>query len=235
MLDEIGRRTREVAPLFEINIGPTTSFEAILKKANEALVELTLRSQQQATTLQVQNQQLKVQATTDALTGLNNRATFDQFIARQFAASIRENKPLSLILLDVDKFKSINDKHGHPTGDQVLKFVGRLLKAAARQQDLAVRYGGEEMCIVLPATTRAQATTTAETIRRALAAKPVATATQSIPVTASFGVATLEPPFVFKESAQLIKAADLAVYAAKHAGRNCVRVFSPPKAQPKAA
>ncbi|MCC7350754.1 MAG: GGDEF domain-containing protein [Phycisphaerales bacterium] len=235
LLDEIGRRTREMAPLFEINIGPTTSFEAILKKANEALVELTLRSQQQATTLQVQNQQLKVQATTDALTGLNNRATFDQFIARQFAASIRENKPLSLILLDVDKFKSINDKHGHPTGDQVLKFVGRLLKAAARQQDLAVRYGGEEMCIVLPATTRAQATTTAETIRRALAAKPVATATQSIPVTASFGVATLEPPFVFKESAQLIKAADLAVYAAKHAGRNCVRVFSPPKAQPKAA
>lgn len=235
LLDEISRRTREVAPLFEINIGPTTSYEAILKKANEALVELTLRSQQQATTLQAQNQQLKVQATTDALTGLNNRATFDRILAEQFAASLRENKPLSLLMLDVDKFKFINDQHGHPTGDLVLKFVGRLLKAAARPQDVAVRYGGEEMCLILPATPRANAAAIAETIRRALASKPVAAGELRLPVTASFGIATLEQPFVFKAPAQLIKAADLAVYAAKHSGRNCVRVFSLPKNQPAAA
>lgn len=235
LLDEIGRRTKEVAPLFEINIGPITSYEAILKKANETLVELTLRTQQQATTLQEQNQQLKVQASTDALTGLCNRATFDQMLAEQFAVAIRENKPLSLLMLDVDKFKSVNDKHGHPTGDQVLKYVGRLIKTAARPQDTPFRYGGEEMCLILPNTTRAAATAIAETIRRALAAKPVAVGAQCLPITASFGVATLEPPFVFKEPAQLLKAADMAVYAAKHAGRNCVRVFALPKPQASAA
>lgn len=235
MLDEIGQRTREVAPLFEINIGTSTSYEMILKKANEALVEMTLRTQQQATTLQVQNQQLKVQATTDALTGLCNRATFDTLMAEQFAAAIRDNLPLSLVMLDVDKFKSINDKHGHPTGDQVLKFVGRVLKAVARTQDTAVRYGGEEMCLILPNTTRIKASAIAETIRRALAAKPVPAGDLRLPISASFGVATLEPPFVFKLSAQLLKAADLAVYAAKHSGRNCVRVFSLPKPQTTAA
>ncbi|HYE21838.1 MAG TPA: HDOD domain-containing protein, partial [Tepidisphaeraceae bacterium] len=101
MMAEVGNKTKEVAPLFEIKLGATTDYDEILKKANEALVELTLRTQQQAMslveqkhTLEIQNEQLKVQATTDGLTGLANRGTFDLFLAEHFAAARRDGKPL---------------------------------------------------------------------------------------------------------------------------------------------
>ncbi len=231
LLEDIGTRTREVAPLFEINIGPATNYEAILKKANEALVEQTLRMQQQTTTLVEQNQQLKVQATTDGLTGLANRASLEAFLAEKFASASADGKGLAVLMMDVDKFKSINDTHGHPVGDQVLKFIGKLVRTAARAQDLAARYGGEEMVLVLPGTARNTAAAIAETIRRALAARPVTAGAKTLNVTASIGVAACEPAGLFREAGQLMKAADMAVYAAKHAGRNCVRVFSAPKAK----
>ena len=232
LLAEIGKKTKEVASLFEINIGTNADFDAILRKANEALVELTLRSQQQASTLEQQNQKLQRQATTDVLTGLANRARFDQFLAEAFATSLSSGKPLALLLMDVDKFKSINDRFGHPTGDKVLAALGALMAKAAREQDLAARYGGEELCLILPDTTRAKATQVAETIRRALAAHPLKVGLSSpLPVTASIGVAVVEPPnSPLRAPAHLLKAADLAVYAAKHGGRNCVKVFTMPTA-----
>lgn len=200
LLTEIGTKTKETASLFEIKIGADTSFDSILKKANETLVELTLATQQQATSLQKeavnlaeQNVELKKKATTDALTELANRATFDEFLVANLATSIKESKPLSLLMLDLDKFKSINDKHGHPTGDQVLLSVGAILKGIARQDDLAARYGGEEMCLILPNTARAQATVIAENLRRVIAAKPIVKAPTNLTVTASIGVATFEP------------------------------------------
>ncbi len=132
MLNEICTRTKEVAPLFEISISSATTYESILKKANEALVDLTLRTQQQAVSLQQQNQKLQHEATTDALTGLANRASFDRFIAAHFAKAMQENKPLAMLMIDVDKFKHVNDQYGHQIGDQVLRVLGRVLKAAAR-------------------------------------------------------------------------------------------------------
>jgi diguanylate cyclase (GGDEF)-like protein len=226
LLEEIGKRTKEVASLFEINIGKTETFDAILKRANEALVELTLETQMQASQLRQQNQQLKHQASTDGLTGLFNRAQFDQFLAENFAIALREATPLTLLLMDLDKFKSINDKHGHQAGDQVLRVVGKLLKTAAREQDLPARYGGEEMALILPGTSRVTGAAIADAIRRAVAAKPIVCEQTTIPVTISIGVATVEPGSPFKIPAHLLKAADLAVYAAKHGGRNCVKVFS---------
>lgn len=226
VLADIGKRTKEVAKLFELNIGSAGEYEAILKKANETLIELTLQTQQQSTTLQAQNQQLKEQATTDGLTGLSNRARFDAFLAQQLAAAIESNKPLSLLMIDLDKFKSINDKHGHPAGDAVLKAVAKLLLGLARKGDLVARYGGEEMSVVLVGANRAAAATYAETLRRTVAAKPVPVGRTPIPVTASIGVAVFEPGSPIRTPAHLIKAADLAVYNAKHSGRNCVRVLS---------
>jgi diguanylate cyclase (GGDEF)-like protein len=233
LLAEIGSRTKEAATLFEINIGSASDYEGILKKANEALVEMTLQSQaqavalqQQATTLAEQNEQLKAKAETDALTGLANRAKFDQFLAEQFLVAEESNKPLSLLLLDVDKFKSVNDKHGHQSGDRVLKAIGRMLGTAARAQDLAARYGGEELVLVLPGTTRPTAAAIAESIRRLIAAKPIPIETGDLSITASIGVATYDSSGPLKTPAHLLKAADLAVYAAKHGGRNCVRVFT---------
>lgn len=235
LLDEICRNTKEVAPLFEINIAAGQSYESILKKANETLVDLTLRMQQEAKTLAVQNEELQRKAMTDALTGLSNRAQLDMFITEQFQKHRNENKPLSLLLLDLDKFKSINDQHGHQAGDEVLKHVGRVLRSAARPQDLAARYGGEELTLVLPGAPRALAATIADTICRALAMRPVAIGPKTLNVTASIGVATMDGTGPIREPAHLLKAADLAVYAAKRAGRNCVRVFTPaPAAKPQA-
>ena len=243
MLDAIGKRTKEVAGLFDINIPPASDYDAILKRANEALVEITLQSQQQATqlkqqtaTLEQQNQSLKKQATTDGLTGLANRARFDAFLAEQFQAHRTVGKPLSLLLLDVDKFKSINDTHGHQAGDRVLKAIAAVLGNSARSQDLAARYGGEELSLVLPGTGRSTAAAIAESIRRSIEAKPTSAGPGlNLPVTASIGVATMEPGDPFREPAHLLKAADLAVYNAKGSGRNCVKVFSLAQQKPAAA
>jgi diguanylate cyclase (GGDEF)-like protein len=228
ILNDIGKRTKEVASLFEINIGSSTSYEAILKKANEALVEITLQSQQQTNTLMQQNVQLKRAATTDALTGLANRATFDEFLSTHFKSALEEGKPLSMLMLDVDKFKSVNDRFGHPMGDAVLKQIGKLVRTAARTHDLVARYGGEEIVLILPGTPRSVATAIAESVRRAISVNPMVLGPTKLTVTASIGVATHEPGGPFREGAHLIKAADMAVYAAKRGGRNCVKVFSLP-------
>jgi two-component system, cell cycle response regulator len=235
LMNEIGSRTKEVASLFEINIGGGNNFEAILKKANEALVDLTLQSQMQQKELKERNVQLQREATMDGLTGLFNRAHFDRYIAEQFTAAASKGESLSLIMLDLDTFKAVNDKYGHPAGDQVLRTVSKLLKSAARPQDLAARFGGEEMCLVLPGTARAVAAVIAESVRRAVAGNTIRVGKMSLKVTTSIGLATFEPGCPFQQPAHLLKAADLAVYAAKKAGRNCVRVFSLPAAAQKAA
>jgi diguanylate cyclase (GGDEF)-like protein len=141
---------------------------------------------------------------------------------------MKAGKPLSLLMIDIDKFKSVNDKFGHPAGDAVIRAIGKIIKAAAaaRAQDLAARYGGEEMALVLPGTPRAIASAIAETIRKAIGAKPVVHEALTIPVTASIGVASLEPGSPLSRPEHLVKAADLALYNAKHSGRNCVKVFA---------
>ncbi|HTW95936.1 MAG TPA: GGDEF domain-containing protein [Tepidisphaeraceae bacterium] len=226
LLVEIGSRTKEVASLFDINIGASSGYEAILKKANEALVELTLQAQMRASALERQSQKLHEQATTDALTKLANRATLDRYLPDQIAATRSQRQPLTLLMLDLDRFKAINDTHGHQLGDIVLQCVAKILRTAARPQDLPARYGGEEMVLVLPGTSRVTGTAVAEAIRRAVEAKPVVNGKHKVPVTISIGVATAEPGGPLASAAHLIKAADMALYAAKRGGRNCVKVFS---------
>jgi diguanylate cyclase (GGDEF)-like protein len=252
LLSDVSRRANEAASLFELNVVTEPDYETILERADEARTELTLQSQAQATQLAVKNQQLQLQATTDGLTGLNNRASFDAVLAERFTAAQAAGTHLSLLMMDVDKFKSINDHHGHPTGDLVLQAIAKLFRSAARPQDLAARYGGEEICLILPGTTRTVAAAVAESIRGAVAARPIPVAPPPTPtgvaptaprtvsptelnVTASVGVASYEPGCPLREPAHLLKAADLAVYAAKRAGRNCVRVFTLPTAIAKAA
>jgi diguanylate cyclase (GGDEF)-like protein len=233
VMSDIGKRTREVATLFEINIGSAAEYGQILKRANEALVEITLQSQQQVSTLAQkadnlaqENQQLQKKASTDALTGLSNRATFDAYLAEQFGKSMNNGEPMALLMIDLDRFKSINDKHGHPAGDAVLRAVAKILQTLAKAPQLAARYGGEELVVVLPGATRAMAATFAETARRTIAARPVVVGSTAIPVTASIGVSVFEPGCPIMLAQQLLKAADLAVYNAKKSGRNCVRVLA---------
>ena len=189
-------------------------------------MEITLQTQQQVSALKQQNSELRTRVVTDALTGLANRGRFDEFLAEAVAAANQNRTCVALLMADVDKFKSVNDRYGHQTGDIVLKTIGKLMATAARETDLAARYGGEEMALILPGTTRQVAATIAESIRRAIQARKIAGPGVQLTVTASFGIALIEPGGALREPAHLLKAADMALYAAKTGGRNCVRVFS---------
>ena len=227
LMAEIQEKSKEIAKLFDINIGETVPYEQVLQRANEALVQMVLQTQQQTVTLKEQNETLRHQATTDKLTGLSNRADFENRSAALWEAAQASGKPLSLVMIDLDKFKSINDTYGHPAGDDVLRAVGKVLKLTARPMDLLARLGGEEMVLVLPDTPRASATAVAESIRLAIRAKPVVSDGVSIKVTASLGVSSIEAGSPLKSLPHLIKAADLALYQAKHTGRDRVKVFEP--------
>ncbi|MDB5324897.1 MAG: hypothetical protein JWM57_466 [Phycisphaerales bacterium] len=227
LMGELQIKAKEIAKLFDINIGESESFEKVLQRANEALVNMMLQSQQQTTTLRQQNEQLREQATTDRLTGLSNRADFEHRSAALWDAAIANGTPLCLMMIDLDKFKSINDTYGHPGGDEVLRAVGKILKTTCRPMDVLARYGGEELVLVLPDTPRAVAAAIAESIRLMISAKPVMHEGAKIQVTASFGVASFETGSPLTTFTHLIKAADMALYQAKKTGRDRVKVFQP--------
>jgi diguanylate cyclase (GGDEF)-like protein len=157
-------------------------------------------------------------ASTDGLTGVLNHRTFQARLDEQLALARRYGKRLSLVLCDVDHFKSVNDRHGHPAGDAVLQGVARLLAKEARATDVVARYGGEEFAVVMPETDGAGALVIAERIRERLAASTFGTEQGPLRVTLSLGIATM--PDDGTEKARLVEVADACLYHAKRAGRN---------------
>ncbi len=155
-------------------------------------------------------------ATTDMLTGLRNSRHLHEALPVAFSMAARTDRPLSVIMLDVDHFKAYNDSFGHPAGDEVLRRIGSVLRRMIRAHDLAARYGGEEFVILLPATDSEAARVLAERVRTAIARIHLA----SRPVTASLGVATSQAGLSDGEA--LLARADDALYRAKRAGRDCV-------------
>jgi diguanylate cyclase (GGDEF)-like protein len=166
-------------------------------------------------------QEVDRRARTDALTGLFNRMHFGEQLERTLTEADRHNQPLSLVLVDVDHFKKVNDTWGHEAGDAVLKHVARILQEGVRAVDICVRYGGEEIAMLMAQTDSVRAVEVAERLRSRIAATVVRHAGAEIAVTASFGVATY--PETVKGRDQLFPAADKALYIAKHDGRNLVR------------
>jgi diguanylate cyclase (GGDEF)-like protein len=164
--------------------------------------------------------ELQIQSITDSLTGLFNRRHLFALAEREFQRARRFGRPLSVIMLDVDHFKQVNDTHGHAVGDQVLAEVARRLRSSIRAIDLIGRYGGEEFVLVLPETELPGAGLLGERLRLALANTPVPTLSGPLAVTASLGVASTQPDVA--DVATLINRADQALYAAKEAGRNRV-------------
>jgi diguanylate cyclase (GGDEF)-like protein len=160
------------------------------------------------------------QATTDSLTGLANRRSFDEELALEWRRAHRIGDSLALVLLDLDDFKQVNDTHGHPAGDAVLRAVGEVLGAGVRQIDLAARYGGEEFVVLVPETDVQGATQLAKRLRLAVSkARTELPNGRVLKVTASFGVAAKGE---LTSAEQLIAAADEALYEAKRAGKNRV-------------
>lgn len=162
--------------------------------------------------------QMERMATTDGLTNLFNHRTFQAKADEALAQSRRYNRKCSFILTDIDHFKSVNDTYGHPTGDQVLRGVARILKAKARDTDIVARYGGEEFVIIMPETDAAGAKVIAERIREAIAAEVFQTETGPLKVTLSLGIATTPDDSAQKQG--LIDLADQCLYFAKRHGRN---------------
>ena len=160
-------------------------------------------------------------ARTDALTGLFNRMHFGEQLERMLKEADR-NGPLSLVLVDIDHFKKVNDTWGHEAGDAVLKHMARIVQEGVRAVDVCVRYGGEEIAMLMAQTDSARALEVAERLRSRIAATVVRHAGAEIAVTASFGVATYPETVTMKD--RLFPSADEALYAAKREGRNCVRV-----------
>ena len=189
------------------------------------------------------NQLLRDQSIRDSLTGLYNHSHFQETLAQHCALALRTMRPLSLLFIDLDNFKQINDVYGHTMGDQVLRELGWLLdsqqapgRGMARASDFSARYGGEEFALILPDTSMDGALSAAERLRHrvtTLTMLPELTALnrqQPFALTCSIGVATF--PIHASIPSDLIVAADTALYTAKTAGKNCVRMALPANPSP---
>lgn len=160
-------------------------------------------------------------ATRDALTKAYNKKYFSEAIKREFAHAHRQRTPLTLVMFDIDHFKLINDRHGHPAGDYVLSKLAAAVTDCIRAEDTLARYGGEEFALLLRDAPEKQGFTCAERIRRVIESTEFVTNGQRIPVTSSFGVATFTGD-EFTAPEELLEAADQFLYKAKRSGRNRV-------------
>jgi diguanylate cyclase (GGDEF)-like protein len=179
--------------------------------------------------LLMQNRTLSEISARDSLTGLYNRWYVMEKIDSEMNRALRHGSPMSVLMLDLDHFKKVNDSFGHSVGDEVLKVVGQVLRESCRVYDVAGRYGGEEFCVVLPETRVGNTKMVAERIRSRLASTELPVGSSSITVTASIGVAGMDS--VSDEgvvsAAALLDRADRALYSAKHHGRNRVELWLP--------
>jgi diguanylate cyclase len=195
---------------------------AEMRETNKALEERLTLSKTEISNLQQSLEAIRAESLTDPLTGLGNRKYFDRSIDMAVQHALAHNEPLSLLMFDIDHFKSFNDSYGHLTGDQVLRLVGMSLKQTIKGQDITARYGGEEFVVVLPSTALRQALTVADHIRRAVMSKELkkkSTGEILGRVTISVGVSMLKPG---DDTDSLIERADACLYAAKRNGRNRV-------------
>ncbi|MBB5015692.1 GGDEF domain-containing protein [Rehaibacterium terrae] len=184
-----------------------------LREAHARLRTLNAQLQQQIRQTEQEARQLAELSATDALTGVGNRRSL-QALSHALSARPDLDKPCSVLMIDVDHFKAINDRYGHARGDEVLVALAQRLKRCARQGDYVVRYGGEEFALVLPATDARQAQAIAERIHQEIARNRLA----GLSVTVSIGVATATSPEA--DLYEVLQHADEALYRAKAAGRN---------------
>jgi diguanylate cyclase len=222
------RAIGDVAERAESGIDPRPLVECLMDElakaaARASKLEINLsETSHELDTIRESLNKAEQRANTDTLTGLPNRRALDEFLRASQAAAMETGKPLSVLLIDIDRFKKFNDSYGHGVGDQVLRLMAKALRDGVRENDLPARYGGEELIAVLPDTELAACEAVAERIRRSVAdCKITRRSTGDIlpGITVSVGVAQFRPG---ESMAQLLERCDGALYLAKRTGRNRV-------------
>ncbi|HVR44423.1 MAG TPA: GGDEF domain-containing protein [Thermoanaerobaculia bacterium] len=218
---EVGEGERQA--LLEIVAWLGRSDETAARLAR-ALAEIEERNR----SLITENSMLAELAVRDALTGLYNRGYLIEKLEAEINRAIRFRTPISVLMVDLDHFKDVNDRFGHAAGDRVLRVVGSLLRESCRVYDVPGRYGGEEFCLMLPSTELESTVPVADRIRRRIEATSVAIGRSDLHVTASIGVASLGlvPEEKLFDSSALLDCADRALYRAKNSGRNRIEVWA---------
>jgi diguanylate cyclase (GGDEF)-like protein len=238
IIDSVANKSVEILSFFEIDPGNMKPFSQIFQEANEELGKLNLSYEQLivelkqakekaenfAQELKKANERLRDMAFKDGLTGLYNHRYFQDLMDSELSRAIRYKRPFSLIMLDLDHFKKINDKYGHPVGDLVLKEVSKTIKITVRDSDIAARYGGEEFAIVLPETELKGAAMTAERLRKAVEQLEIDTKGCRIDVTVSVGVTCYHPTIEKIDKSEILAEADNALYNSKNKGRNMISI-----------
>lgn len=234
LIDSVAKKSIEIFSLFEIDAYNMKPYSQILEEVNEEIIKLNLSYEQllikyneekkQAETaakkLQAANEKLRAVSIRDGLTGLYNHIYFQKQLDIELGRTVRYRKPLSLIMLDLDYFKEVNDTYGHRIGDIVLQKISALIMNQVRISDLVSRYGGEEFAIILPETDLKDAAVLAERIRSSVEQNEIRIDSAVIKVTISSGVATYLPVSKISTKSELLDAADAALYASKRSGRN---------------
>jgi diguanylate cyclase (GGDEF)-like protein len=225
LITQVAKSLDEARATFELPPGKARQPEELEGELLERITELSLAMHLENQSLAQQQEDLLRRATTDALTGVGNRAAFDARLALELERSARCTTPIALLMIDVDKFKSVNDTYGHLAGDQVLKAVARTLDDNIRKMDYCARYGGEEFAVIAPAAEVEGIMLVAERLRRGVEATLVPWDGKTIKVTVSIGVGFIDGVKDFRPGTRdLVKMADEQLYAAKCGGRNRVCV-----------
>jgi diguanylate cyclase (GGDEF)-like protein len=234
LVDTVADETVQALSFFDIDPGRMKPFSLMIQEANEELGKLNLSyehlvielkqaketAENLARELQSANTRLRGMAFQDGLTGLFNHRFFQESMDKELSKAIRYQRPFSLIMLDLDYFKKINDRYGHPAGDAVLKAISATINQTVRKSDIVSRYGGEEFAIVLPETQLKGAVILAERLRKNVEQLAVKAGDATIRMTISLGLTIWEPASTVTEKADIIEAADKALYASKSSGRN---------------
>lgn len=236
LMERITKGARELGKLFDRNLGGPPDVGQLMAEAQERLLQTQIESDRETLELQNANSSLTKATLTDALTGAGSRKHFDSESARLFRQAADTGSPISVLFIDADRFKSINDSHGHQVGDVVLQEIVRRARGSLPESAVLCRYGGEEFAVLLPRVTCESAVAIAEALRAEIGKFPIDASSVSpnasaLRVTVSVGISSTDAGTAFPDVKKLVQAADDAVYCAKRAGSNRVCIFGAAEAE----